>query len=391
MIIAIPKEKDDTRVSATPKTIKQMIAAGYKVRVQAKAGEHCNISDNEFKEAGAEIAPNQKTALEGADLVLAVNSPSKDIIDRLNKCIWVSLFDPGDANTIKKCIKKKIDVFSLNLIPRITRAQSMDVLSSQSNIAGYKAVIMGAYLSPKIFPLMMTAAGTINPAKVVILGAGVAGLQAIATAKRLGALVEVSDVRPEVKEQIESLGGKFIEIPLTIEEKKKASDKNGYAGEISKDYLKRQAEEVAKRLEAADIVITTALVAGKKAPTLITSEMVNRMQTGSVIVDLAALQGGNCALTEPGKIVTKNGVKIVGHTNYPGSVAVHSTQMFASNIFNFVKLLIIDPKNKEKKINIDDEIIKATMITKDGKIMNSITKNLIDGSDGTEDMEKKRK
>ncbi|MFT4303342.1 MAG: Re/Si-specific NAD(P)(+) transhydrogenase subunit alpha [Candidatus Woesearchaeota archaeon] len=377
MIIAIPKEKEDPRVAVTPKTVKLMKDLGFKVRIQSKAGELSNISDLDFKQAGAEIAPNQKTTLEGADIILAVNQPARDQIDRIQKTIWVSLFDPTDIETIKKCIKKKIDVYSLNLIPRITRAQSMDVLSSQSNIAGYKAVIMAAYLSPKIFPLMMTAAGTINPVKVVILGAGVAGLQAIATAKRLGALVEVSDVRPEVKEQVESLGAKYIEVENDKNNKHNVSDKNGYAKEVSKEFLKKQAAEVAKRLENADIVITTALVAGKKAPILINEEMVKKMKQGSVIIDMAAVQGGNCALTEPGKILTKYGVKIAGHTNYPGSVAIHSTEMFSANIFNFLKLLIQDIKTR--KINFDDEIIKSTMILQQGKITNIITKKIIEG------------
>jgi len=276
---------------------------------------------------------------------------------------WISMLVPDlELETIKKCVKKKITLFSLNLIPRISRAQSMDVLSSQSNIAGYKAVIMGANELGKLFPLMMTAAGTIHPAKVVILGAGVAGLQAIATAQRLGSKVEVSDVRPEVKEQVESLGAQFIDVGFD----KNASDKQGYAKQASKEYLKKQTEEVKKRIANADVVITTALVAGKKAPVLITEDMVKSMSHGSVIVDLAAVQGGNCALTEPNKIVVKNGVKIIGYTNIPGTVPIHSTQMFSSNILAF--LLNI---TKEGKLNINNEdyITSSTLITKDGKIV----------------------
>ena len=369
LVIGIIKEviSTETRVAATPKTVKSMTKNGFKVIVEAGAGSGSYISDKEYEQAGAKIGE----VYNSADIVLGINTPqihpktSKHQIDMLKDgACWISMLVPDlELETIKKCVKKKITLFSLNLIPRISRAQSMDVLSSQSNIAGYKAVIMGANELGKLFPLMMTAAGTIHPAKVVILGAGVAGLQAIATAQRLGSKVEVSDVRPEVKEQVESLGAQFIDVGFD----KNASDKQGYAKQASKEYLKKQTEEVKKRIANADVVITTALVAGKKAPVLITEDMVKSMSHGSVIVDLAAVQGGNCALTEPNKIVVKNGVKIIGYTNIPGTVPIHSTQMFSSNILAF--LLNI---TKEGKLNIDNEdyITSSTLITKDGKIVN---------------------
>ena len=368
LVIGIIKEviSTETRVAATPKTVKSMTKNGFKVIVEAGAGSGSYTSDKEYEQAGAKIGE----VYNSADIVLGINTPqihpktSKHQIDMLKDgACWISMLVPDlELETIKKCVKKKITLFSLNLIPRISRAQSMDVLSSQSNIAGYKAVIMGANELGKLFPLMMTAAGTIHPAKVVILGAGVAGLQAIATAQRLGSKVEVSDVRPEVKEQVESLGAQFIDVGFD----KNASDKQGYAKQASKEYLKKQTEEVKKRIANADVVITTALVAGKKAPVLITEDMVKSMSHGSVIVDLAAVQGGNCALTEPNKIVVKNGVKIIGYTNIPGTVPIHSTQMFSSNILAF--LLNI---TKEGKLNINNEdyITSSTLITKDGKIV----------------------
>ncbi|MBI2129343.1 NAD(P) transhydrogenase subunit alpha, partial [Candidatus Woesearchaeota archaeon] len=273
---------------------------------------------------------------------------------------------------IKTMADKKITCFSMNLIPRISRAQKMDALTSQSNIAGYKAVIMAANELGKIFPLMMTAAGTLHPAKVVVLGAGVAGLQAIATAKRLGALVEASDVRPSVKEQVESLGAKFIEVPFD----KDAEDKGGYAKAASPEFLKRQAEEVSKRVANADAVICTALVPGKKAPILVTEEMVKSMRSGSVIVDMAAVQGGNCALTEPGEIAVKHGVKIIGVKNIPATVPVHSTQMYAKNILNLLLTII-----NESKIHIDltDEIVSSSLIIHQGEIVNKTAQELIGG------------
>ena len=380
LTVGIIKEilDDETRVAATPKTVKQIKKKGFEVIVEKDAGLNSFISNQDYEAAGATILNNQEI-YSLADILIAINPPEehpetkKHQIDMLKKeSTWISLIMPDfELNSIKKAIKNNTTLFSLNLIPRISRAQDMDVLSSQSNIAGYKAVIMAANELGKLFPLMMTAAGTINPAKIIILGAGVAGLQAIATAKRLGAQIEVSDVRPEVKEQVESIGGTFIE----VESDEQASDEQGYAKQVSKEYLQKQAEEVKKRIKTADVVITTALVAGKKAPVLISEEMVKSMKTGSVIVDLAAVQGGNCALTESGRTVIKEGVKIIGHNNIPATTPIDSTNMISSNIFKFLSLII-----KEGKLNLDmeDEIIKSSLVTKDGDILNKQTKELIE-------------
>lgn len=373
--IAIVKEldKDETRVVATPKTITEMIRNRFDVLVES------GISDTEFREAGAKIVSDVETIYKKADIILSINPPKmhpvthRHQIDMLKDSAgWISLFSPAsELDTVKKSIRKKITLFSLNLIPRISRAQKMDVLSSQSNLAGYKAVIMAAFELKKAFPLMMTAAGTIRPAKIIILGAGIAGLQAIATAKRLGAIVEVSDVRPEVKEQVESLGGSFIEVPFD----ENASDEQGYAKQVSKEYLQRQTQELKKRIAHADAVITTALVAGKKAPVLITEEMVKSMPKGSVIVDMAAVQGGNCALTEPGRTVLKEGVTIIGNTNIPAAVSTDATQMFASNVLAFLLHIA-----KDDEFDMEDEIVSATIITKDGNILHDATKELIGDS-----------
>lgn len=369
--VAIPKEilKDEARVAATPETVKKIVELGLIVNIESGAGEKSNFSDKEYSEAGAKIIKDIKKVYSESDIILNVNSPEvhpktkRHQIDMIKRgACWISHIAPIDEkDTIKKLVKNKITCLSMNLIPRISRAQKMDSLSSQSNIAGYKSVIMAANSLGKMFPLLMTAAGTIHPAKVVVLGAGVAGLQAIATARRLGAQVEVSDIRPAVKEQVESLGAKFIDVGFD----KDSEDSGGYAKKASKNFLKRQAKEVAKRIEKADVIITTALVLGKKAPVLVTEEMVKSMKPGSVIVDLAAEQGGNCELTKAGKIITMQGVKIIGEINIPATVPRHSSEMYARNIFNLLREII---KEGKIELNMEDEIIKKSLLTHDGKV-----------------------
>lgn len=362
--VFIPKELAETRVSATPETVKNMIHHGMRVQVEAGAGEQSYFVDEEYVKAGATISTPD--AIVSADIVLGVQLPKQA---KENACV-ISFMDVPQKDILQTFLDKKITFFSMNLIPRISRAQKMDALTSQANIAGFKAVILAANELGKIFPLMMTAAGTIHPARVVVLGAGVAGLQAIATAKRLGALVEASDVRPAVKEQVESLGAKFIEVPFD----KDAEDKGGYAKGASAEFLKRQAQEVSKRVAQADVVICTALVQGKKAPILVSQEMVQTMRPGSVIVDMAAIQGGNCELTVPGKTVDKFGVKIIGVKNIPGTVSNHASQMYAKNVLNLLLSIC-----KQGIIHVDtaDEVIVGSLVTYEGKIMNeNIAKEL---------------
>ena len=498
LTVFVPRERleGETRVAATPATVKNMVAAGLRVLVETGAGAGSMITDKDFEKAGAEVVSGSaseaedetaggaaaedeaaggvaaeskagaaekkaetaaktggsgeksgatKAAAKGyaaADIVLAVNPPSvrsemgkcsageteaeagKQTADRLKKgAIWISFWETKadgkdilrqaqddkrqaqddkrqaqDDKVLKKMTARGVKVFSMNLMPRISRAQKMDALSSQSNLAGYKAVVMAAEQLPKIFPLLMTAAGTINPAKVVVLGVGVAGLQAIATAKRLGAQVEASDIRPACKEQVESLGAKFIEVPVKAvkedaEDAEETEDSKGYAKEVSKEFLRRQAEEVSKRVAQADIVITTALVPGKKPPVLVTEEMVKSMPEGGVIVDMAAQGGskstdgqpegaaeadendkkivaepdgeqaaegcGNCELTEPGKTVVRHGVKIIGHMNLPALVPVHASQVYAKNVLNFLMEMMKDGK---LVVDEEDEVVGETMI-----------------------------
>lgn len=363
-IICVPNETTETeyRVAITPKTVSQLTQLGFQVCVQKNAGAKALFEDTAYKESGAEIIANAEELYKKAEIVLALNPPGKIKGSPRNHMyflkkgsVWICAGIP-DEEIINACEKAEIKVFSLVKLPRISRAQRMDVLSSQSNIAGYKAVIMAAHHSHKLFPLMMTAAGTISPARVIILGAGVAGLQAIATAKRLGAIVEASDVRPEVKEQIESLGGKFIEVEST----ENASDSQGYAKEVSQDYLKKQAAEVRKRLAYADVVITTALVGGKKAPILISEDMVKEMKHGAVIVDMAAVQGGNCACTILGRIITKHGVTIVGHTHITSTSAIDASSMYSNNVSAFLQHIT---KEGELNLDPDDPLCKDTLIT----------------------------
>ena len=379
MQIGIIKERrlDEKRVAATPDTVKKFIAMGLKVNIEKGAGITAAITDHEYEEAGANILDDAQRVLENADIVLKINKPigpkdkdgSKlDEVKLLKSgSILVSLMEPyKDGDLIGLIAKQNITCFALELIPRITRAQTMDVLSSQSNLAGYKAVIEASTTYGKAFPMMMTAAGTVPPAKCLVMGAGVAGLQAIATARRLGAVVSASDVRPAAKENVESLGAKFIAVE--DEEFKQAETSGGYAKEMSDEYKKKQTELIAATVAKQDIIICTALIPGKSAPVLLTPEMVDTMKPGSVIVDLAVEQGGNCPLSEPNKVVDRSGVQIIGCTNLASRVAIDASALFAKNLLNFVTPLINSSENKIE-INMQDEIIVGSMITKDGKIV----------------------
>ena len=379
MQIGIIKERrlDEKRVAATPDTVKKFIAMGLKVNIEKGAGITAAITDQEYVEAGASILDDAQRVLENADIVLKINKPigpkdkdgSKlDEVKLLKSgSILVSLMEPyKDRDLIGLIAKQNITCFALELIPRITRAQTMDVLSSQSNLAGYKAVIEASTTYGKAFPMMMTAAGTVPPAKCLVMGAGVAGLQAIATARRLGAVVSASDVRPAAKENVESLGAKFIAVE--DEEFKQAETSGGYAKEMSDEYKKKQTELIAATVAKQDIIICTALIPGKPAPVLLTPEMVDTMKPGSVIVDLAVEQGGNCPLSEPNKVVDRSGVQIIGCTNLASRVAIDASALFAKNLLNFVTPLINSLENKIE-INMQDEIIVGSMITKDGKIV----------------------
>lgn len=370
--IFIPKELIDgeTRVAAVPETIKRYIKAGATVKVQQDAGTKSFISNKEFTEAGAEIITDAKTAYASADMVLKVRQPVKnsdlgaDETDLMKEgTLLITTLSPfNNPDVVKKLIDKKISSISMDFIPRISRAQKMDSLSSQSNIAGYKAVLMAATELPKYFPMLMTAAGTIKPAKVVIIGAGVAGLQAIATARRLGANVEVSDVRPAVKEQVESLGAKYIE----VQSDEKTEGEGGYAKEVSAAFLKKQKELLHQHISAADVVICTALVPGKKAPVIVGAEMVKSMKPGSVIVDLAVEQGGNCELSSPGVDVVVYGIKILGRLNVPASVPLHASETYSKNIMNLVLDMLKDGKIT---IDMEDEVVAGSIITHEGKLM----------------------
>ena len=379
MQIGIIKERrlDEKRVAATPDTVKKFIAMGLKVNIEKGAGITAAITDQEYEEAGASIFDDAQRVLENADIVLKINKPigpkekdgSKlDEVKLLKSgSILVSLMEPyKDRDLIALIAKQNITCFALELIPRITRAQTMDVLSSQSNLAGYKAVIEASTTYGKAFPMMMTAAGTVPPAKCLVMGAGVAGLQAIATARRLGAVVSASDVRPAAKENVESLGAKFIAVE--DEEFKQAETSGGYAKEMSDEYKKKQTELIAATVAKQDIIICTALIPGKPAPVLLTPEMVDTMKPGSVIVDLAVEQGGNCPLSEPNKVVDRNGVQIIGCTNLASRVAIDASALFAKNLLNFVTPLINRSENKIE-INMQDEIILGSMITKDGEVV----------------------
>ncbi len=370
MKIAVLKETraDETRVAASPETVKKFVGLGAEVAVQAGAGDGARFSDAEYREAGAEIRPSAADTAQSADLVIKVQRPSSEELRVLGRgarlAAVLSPFDEPDS--VDAYARLGVDAFALDLMPRITRAQSMDVLSSQSNLAGYKAVIDAAAYFGKAFPMMMTAAGTIAPAKVFVMGAGVAGLQAIATARRLGAVVSATDVRLAAKEQVESLGATFV----TVDEEamKDAETAGGYAKEMSEDFQKRQAEFVAEHIKKQDIVITTALIPGRPAPKLISEEMVRAMRPGSVIVDLAAVQGGNVALTRPGDAIETDGVTILGFNNVPGRLAADASSLLARNIYNFISAFW-DEDKREFVVDWDDDIFKGVALTRDGAVI----------------------
>ena len=370
MKVAVLKERraDERRVAASPETVKKMRALGLDVVVESGAGAGAAISDQAFQDAGAVLASDRTTALAGADVVLAVQRPEvADLALFKEGAALIGMLAPhADKEQLKAIAARKIAAFSLELLPRITRAQSMDVLSSQSNLAGYRAVIDAAAEFGRAFPMMMTAAGTVPPARVCVIGAGVAGLQAIATAKRLGAIVSAFDVRAVVKEQVQSLGATFIEVDEAAA--KSAETVGGYAKEMSEDYKKKQAAKLHETLKKQDIVICTALIPGRPAPVIVTEEMVRDMKPGAVIVDLAVEQGGNCPLSEKGKVVEKHGVKLVGHLNVPSRIAVDASALYARNVLTFLTPLV-DKETKALKIDRADEIVAATLLTEGGAVV----------------------
>lgn len=365
MIIGTIKETraGENRVALSPDVVKNFVKQGFECVVESGAGILSNFPDEAYTKAGATMAANASDVLAKADVLVKVNAPADAEIAAMKEgsALISFIYHLTNAELIEKLNTKKLSVFSMDAIPRISRAQSMDALSSQANLAGYKAVLLGAHHSAKIFPMLMTAAGTITPAKVLIFGAGVAGLQAIGTAKRLGAVVEVTDIRPETKEQVESLGGKFISFvtgDVKIE--------GGYVKEAGEDTLKKQREILSKHLAAADVAITTALVPGRKAPVLITEEMVKGMKLGSVIIDMAVEQGGNCELSEAGKVVVKHGVKIVGELNLPSLLSQNASESYAKNIQSFLTHLATQ---EGFKWEMEEEITKGTLICKGGEIL----------------------
>jgi len=369
-LIAVTKERraGETRVAAVPETVKKLIAAGFSVAVEAGAGAAAACSDDDYKAAGATIAKTAKDAIGKADILFKVRAPADEEIAALKAgAIVVALLNPHqDKKVVEALAKKGANAFAMEFVPRITRAQVMDALSSQANLAGYRAVIEAAEAYGKAMPMMMTAAGTVAAAKVFVMGVGVAGLQAIATARRLGAVVTATDVRPATKEQVESLGAKFVAVE--DEEFKAAETAAGYAREMSKEYQAKQAELVSGHIAKQDIVITTALIPGRPAPRLISKAMVESMRPGSVLVDLAVERGGNVEGAKPGEVVQVGPAKIVGYLNVPGRLAASSSALYAKNLLTFLETMI-DKKEKKLAVNWDDELITATMLTKDGAVV----------------------
>ena len=369
MRIGIPAEtrSGETRVAATPETVKKLIAAKHHVIVQSGAGIAASVTDDAYVAAGAEIGAAGDAF--GAEMVLKVRAPSAAERALMKTgTVVIGMLNPFDAENTTAMATHGLTAFALEAAPRISRAQSMDVLSSQANIAGYKAVLLAANTYQRFMPMLMTAAGTVKAARMLIMGVGVAGLQAIATAKRLGAVIEASDVRPPVKEQVESLGAKFLDVPfLTDEEKEIAQGVGGYARMMPADWIRRQAELVHERAKLADIIITTALIPGRKAPILISEDTVKAMKPGSVIVDMAVEQGGNCPLSELGKTVTKYGVHIIGEPNLASLVAADASALYARNVLDFLKL-IVNPEGG-LAINRDDEIVAATLLCTGGDVL----------------------
>ena len=380
MIIAIPKEilKGENRVACVPDVASKYIKAGFEVHVENNAGMNAGFRNEDYEKAGTKVVNNLSDLYSSADIVLKVQRPldhpeaGKHELDLMKKgtLLITFLYPLHYFDLAKQCAAKGINVISMDMIPRTTIAQKMDALSSQANIGGYKSVILSANALGKIFPLMMTAAGTISPAKVVIMGAGVAGLQALGTAKRLGAVVEVSDIRPAVKEEVQSLGGKFIEVETTED----MQDAGGYAKEASEEFLKKQKELIFKHITEADIVITTALVPGKKAPVLVSEEMVKNMRPGSVVLDMAVEFGGNCEVSENGKTVKKHDVTIIGEPNLPSMIPTHASDMYSKNILNFINHFT---KEGKFELNLEDEIIQGALITNNSEVVNQRIKDLI--------------
>ncbi|WP_157314031.1 Re/Si-specific NAD(P)(+) transhydrogenase subunit alpha [Chitinibacter sp. GC72] len=370
MQIVVPKETlpGETRVAASPDTVKKLVQQGHQVLVEHHAGLAATWSDEHYLAAGAEIAADTTQLYRHVALILKVNQPNTHEIALFpSRSVLVAHMHIHRFESLAQLAQKHIDTYALELIPRITRGQSMDILSSQANIAGYRAVLLATHYFPRFMPMFMTAAGSVKPARVLILGAGVAGLQAIATAKRLGAIVEVFDVRPATREQVESLGAKFIEVELNAEERAAFEHTGGYAKEMSDDYKARQSALIAQQAASADIIITTALIPGKAAPVLITPETVAAMKPGSVIIDLAVAAGGNCPLSRSDEVVkSDNGVIIVGHANLPALVATDASAMFARNVLTFLGLLL--NKDGQYTPQLDDEIIKATLVTHAGSV-----------------------
>lgn len=368
--IAVPKTTTagEARVAASPETVKKLVDLGCEICIESGAGVNASVTDEMFKEAGAKIVKTATEACKGTDIVLSVQPPKEtEIADMPKGALLICMMNPhNNGALIKKLAVANVNVFAMELVPRISRAQAMDVLSSQANLAGYKAVLDAAAQFTRAFPMMMTAAGTVSPAKVFIMGAGVAGLQAIATAKRLGAVVSATDVRPAAKEQVESLGGSFIAVQ--DDEFKEAETASGYAKEMSAAYKKKQAALVEETIAKQDIVITTALIPGRPAPMLVSEKMVKSMKPGSVIVDMATSQGGNVELSEAGKVVCKHDVTIIGHSNIPSRIAASSAALYAKNLLNLLNLLI-DKESGALTIDWEDEIVQGIALTKDGKLI----------------------
>jgi NAD(P) transhydrogenase subunit alpha len=379
----VPREiaSGETRVAATPETVARLVKAGFAVQIETGAGKGALIDDAAYEKAGAAIAADAAAGYGAADLILKYHVPTLEEVGMMKQgALLISFLFPTRSLEVVKALRSKgMTALAMDCMPRITRAQKMDALSSQANMAGYKAVIMAADHLPKILPMMTTPAGTIKPAHVVILGAGVAGLQALATAKRLGAVVEVSDVRPAVKEQVQSLGGKYIEVPVE-EGEGPGETKDGYAKEQSEEFLAKQRALVKERIEHADIVITTAAIPGKPAPKLVTEEMVKNMREGSCIVDLAVETGGNCELSERGRVVTKHGVTLIGVENVPGMVPVHSTEMYAKNVLN----LIQDMTDREGnfRVDLEDDAVGGATVVHQGEVRHEATREALGETKG---------
>ena len=373
MKIAVPKEtgQDERRVALVPDAAGRLVKAGHQVAIQAGAGAGAGFADEAYREAGAEIAPDLAAAVKGADVVLEVQPvPAGDIAKLPEGVALIGFLQPAEnADLIKDLAKAKVTSFSLELLPRISRAQSMDALSSQASVSGYKAVLIAAERLPKFFPMLMTAAGTIAPARVLVLGAGVAGLQAIATARRLGAVIEAYDVRPAVKEEVQSLGARFIELELEAQE-----GSGGYAREQSEEFLRQQRELIGKHVAASDVVITTAAIPGRKAPVLVTAEMVEAMRPGSVVIDLAAESGGNVVGSKPGEWLDVGGVAVYGVRNLPSSMPVHASQLYSKNVTSLLEHLA--PEGT-LKLDFEDEITKGTCVTNAGEIVNDRVKEML--------------